>query len=60
MFGTLPGIRIPHNKCASFFVWRICINDALLACHPERSEASRTLGSQMLSAAKHDNTDLGC
>jgi hypothetical protein len=30
-----------------------------VACHAERSEASRSMGSQMLSAAKHDTTGFG-
>jgi hypothetical protein len=30
-----------------------------VACHPERSEGSRSMGSQMLRYAEHDTTGFG-
>jgi hypothetical protein len=30
-----------------------------VACHPERSEGSRSMGSQMLRCAQHDTTGFG-
>jgi hypothetical protein len=30
-----------------------------VACHPERSEGSRSMGSQMLRYAQHDNISFG-